>query len=85
MFGKNLSKEHIKILKSYKHTEEAICKISLRSSGENNPNAKLVLNLETGIFYGCVKDAAETINLKPNTLKQKLNGKRKNNTYFIYA
>lgn len=85
MFGRRLSKEHIKILRSYRHTEEAISKISLRSSGENNPNAKIVLNLETGIFYGCVKDAAKTVDLKPNTLKQKLNGKRKNNTCFIYA
>ena len=85
MYGKNLSKEHLKILKEYKHTDEAILKISKRSFGENNPNAKLVLNIDTGIFYGCVKDAAITIGMQRDTLKQQLNGRRRNKTSFIYA
>lgn len=85
MFGKKLSEEHLKTVRSHKHTDEAILKISKRSSGENNPNAKLVLNIDTGIFYGCVKDAALTIGMQRDTLKQQLNGRRKNKTSFIYV
>lgn len=85
MFGKKLSKEYLEKLQSYKHTDEAKLKIKNRSFGENNPNAKLVLNTDTGIFYGCVKDAADTLGIKRDTLKQYLNGKRKNKTSFIYV
>jgi group I intron endonuclease len=85
MFGRSLSKEHLKILQEHKHTNEAILKIRERSFGENNPNAKLVLNTETGIFYGCVKDAAFTIGMLRDTLKQQLNGRRKNKTSFMYV
>ena len=51
-------------------------------------NAKkraLILNLETGIFYEGIKEVANLIGLKPNTLKCKLNGQNKNNTQFIYV
>ena len=51
-------------------------------------NAKkraLILNLETGIFYEGIKEVASLIELKPNTLKCKLNGQNKNNTQFIYV
>lgn len=85
MFGKKLSEGHLKKLQSYKHTDKAKIKIKDRSFGENNPNAKLVLNIDTGIFYGCVKDAADTIGIKRDTLKQYLNGRRKNKTSFVYA
>ncbi len=42
-----------------------------------------ILNLETGIFYLSEKEAAHTINMNYSTLKNKLNGNRKNNTAFI--
>lgn len=51
-------------------------------------NAKkraLILNIETGIFYEGIKSAAHTIGMKTNTLKCKLNGQNKNNTFFIYV
>lgn len=85
MFGKKLSEEHLKKLQSYKHTDKAKIKIKDRSFGENNPNAKLVLNIDTGIFYGCVKNAADTIGIKRDILKQYLNGRRKNKTSFVYV
>lgn len=51
-------------------------------------NAKkraLILNLETGMFYEGIKEVANLIGLKPNTLKCKLNGQNKNNTQFVYV
>lgn len=85
MYGKKISKAHLDIVKNYKHTKEALEKITNRSKGGNNPNAKLVLCTQTGIFYFCVKEAADTINMKNDTLKQQLNGRRKNKTSFIYV
>ena len=48
-------------------------------------NAKLVINLENGIFYESCKEAALTYNKKHSTLKSKLNGWNSNNSSFIYA
>lgn len=85
MFGKKQTEEFKKERRDYKHSSESIEKIRHYSTKENNPIAKLVLNTETGIFYGCVEDASDTISMKRDTLKQKLNGRRKNNTNFIYV
>jgi hypothetical protein len=48
-------------------------------------NAKLVLDLENGIFYESIKKAAESKNIKHSTLKSRLNGGLLNNTSFIFA
>ena len=48
-------------------------------------NAKLVLNLENGVFYESCKEAASIYNKKHSTLKSKLNGTNSNNSSFIYA
>ena len=48
-------------------------------------NAKLVINLENGIFYESCKEAASIYNKKHSTLKSKLNGCNSNNSSFIYA
>lgn len=85
MFGKKYSEEDKQKRRDYKHTPESITIIQKRSYRGNNPNAKSVLNLETGIFYDCVQDAADTISMKRDTLKQQLNGRRKNRTSFIYV
>jgi hypothetical protein len=65
--------------------ESARIKIGNASKGEKNANAKMVLNTQSGIYYGCVGDAAKSIGLKGFTLTQMLNGRRRNKTYFIYA
>lgn len=85
MYGVKHTEEFKKNRREYKHTKESILKISQKSKGGNNPNAKIVLDLETGIFYDCVGDASFVLGLKRDCLKQKLNGKRKNNTNYIYA
>ena len=52
---------------------------------ENNGKAKLVINLETGIFYRSIREAADSVSIKSKYLSAKLRGERKNNTMFIYA
>lgn len=54
-----------------------------RKTGKNAPNAKLVLNTSTGIFYESIKEAAFSFNIKSATLVNALLGNRKNNTPFI--
>lgn len=72
--------------KGNKHTEESKKKMSESRNRGGNPRAKMVLNLETGIYYDCIKDASESItHYKYTTLKSKINGNTENNTSFIYA
>lgn len=52
---------------------------------ENNKNVKIVLNLETGIFYIGTKEAADSHGLNRHTLKNKLNGSKPNNSQFVYV
>jgi group I intron endonuclease len=85
MFGVKQSEEQKQARRDYRHTPESLKKIADRSRGGNNPNAKLVLDLSTGIFYPCVGDAAFVLGLQRDTLKQRLNGRRKNQTSYIYA
>lgn len=47
--------------------------------------AKLVLNLQTGIFYDTVAEASKSIGMPASTLYEKLNGRKRNNSKFIYA
>jgi hypothetical protein len=67
------------------HNKEQRLEISKRNRRGGHGIAKLVLNLQTGIFYDCAVDAAEFNNLNYNTLRMRLNGKRKNKTNLIYA
>lgn len=46
---------------------------------------KLILDLQTGIFYLGVKEAANVYYLNTGTLSQRLNGKLINNTNLIYV
>lgn len=47
--------------------------------------AKIVLDLETGIYYESAKMASFAKNINHSTLKSKLNGSYKNNTSMIYV
>jgi group I intron endonuclease len=68
-----------------KHSEETKQKMSEQRKGEKNKSSKLVLNLETGIYYFGTRLAAESLNIKTTTLKAKLRGQNKNNTSFIHV
>jgi group I intron endonuclease len=54
-------------------------------SGEQNYLAKPIINLQTGIFYPTLQEAAETIGMKRGTLWTMIAGVRKNKTSFQYA
>ena len=82
-----------------KHTQEAKDKMSQAKKGKPlrkewaekirqaviNKGGKLVLNLETGIYYNSAKEAGETIGYAHSTMKSKLNGQKKNNTQMAYV
>lgn len=80
----------------FKHSEESKNKISERSKGVNNPfygkkqpkwvldkQSKIVLNLETGIFYDSIKQACRTTYYNYDYFKTMLSNTRKNKTNFI--
>lgn len=79
----------------YQYTEEQLQRRSEARKGEKNAmygirrgahvGAKLILCTLTGIFYDCIKDAAEAYNIKYTTLSQRLNGRLVNNTGLIFA
>lgn len=62
-------------------------------TGENNPMynkkgflsiaSKTVLDLSNGIFYECIREASECMNIKYSTLKSMLNGTNRNKTSLI--
>lgn len=54
-------------------------------NGRMNGNPKTIINTQSGIFYNSIKEAAESINMKPNSLVVRLIGRVKNDTNFIYA
>jgi hypothetical protein len=51
----------------------------------NHPQARIVLNIESGIFYMCAKEAAIAYNINYGTLSRYLKGTRKNKTSLIYV
>lgn len=51
--------------------------------GASHYKSKIVLNTQTGIFYDCIRDAADSIGQHYATLSRKLLNKRRNNTNFI--
>lgn len=83
MYGKKLPPYRIQQLRSYKHTDEAKAKIAERSHRGRNPLAKIVLNTETGIYYDCIGDAADSTRYAYVTIKRMLNGATPNKTYLI--
>lgn len=67
------------------HSSEFKRDRSIKRTGGGNPNAKIVVNLETGIFYDCAKDAVKTTNFKYDVFKNWLSGKYSNKTSFRYV
>lgn len=73
--------------KGRKYSEEPRKKMIGRSAGGNNAHAKLILNIENGVYFDCIKHAFESqTRFAYTTIKGKLNGGCKtNDTPFIYA
>ena len=52
---------------------------------DNYQLKKIVLDIQTGVFYSSLKEVCDLYSLNYNTMKQRLRGELKNNTQFIYA
>jgi group I intron endonuclease len=65
-----------------KHTDEHRKKVSMNNTKNM---AKLVVNLETGIFYESIKEASIALDIKHSTLKCRVNGSSKRKTSIAYA
>lgn len=48
-------------------------------------NSKTIINTQSGIYYDSILDAAKSIPMKVQTLRDWLSGRYKNKSYFIYA
>lgn len=87
------SKETIEKLRKSKigtkATEETKAKLSKSKieyyKTNKHPQSKLLLNLETGIFYDTIKEAAFALNKKRPTLSMQLLGYNKNRTSLIFV
>jgi hypothetical protein len=89
IYSTELRNKFSEIAKNRKYTKETLLKFSNARKDKykngNHPMAKLILNTQNGIYYLCIKEAAESLNIKRVSLSMKLTGKNKNNTPFIYA
>lgn len=83
-FNKKLSEEHKKKIslskKGISLTTEHKIRIGNSIKGENNPVAKKVINIETGIIYNTIREASIKCNMKYTTLFAQLKGKNINKT-----
>lgn len=82
MFGKK-GKDHPAY--GTKRSGEYLMKSSIRNLYGNNPMAKIVIDIESGVFYYSASEVAELFKINKYTLRSKLNGSLKNNTKFIYC
>lgn len=53
--------------------------------GKDCVNSKIILNTQTGIYYYSAFEAADSINIRPKSLRDRLTGVIKNKTPFIYV
>lgn len=78
-----------------RHTEITKLKISFKKMGTKTTshqkimvslaNSKLILNIQTGIYYESIKEASQSSNYTLGTLYSMLAGFRPNNSNLIYA
>jgi len=65
--GRKISEETCKKLRGQKRSEEVRKKMSESKLGDNNSQSKPIeIN---GIYYGCIKEAAEKLGIKIHVLK----------------
>lgn len=85
VFSKERRAKISNALKGRVLSKECLEKRSKSISGENNYKSKLVLDLDSGIYYYCVREAAVARNINISTLNNYLNGNRPNKTSLIYV
>jgi group I intron endonuclease len=78
--GMLFSDEHkVNLSKAKKGIKQ--CELAVKKRSDSMK--KIILNINTGIFYFGVEEAAKSIGMKPYNLTARLNGVVRNNTYFI--
>ena len=82
--GKKLSKETIDKINSPR-AKQIITEEHKRKISENSGAARIVLNIESGIFHNSAKEAAKAYGIKPNTLVCRLIGKTQKKSNLIYV
>lgn len=89
MFGKNHTKETLEKISKSKigslHNEATKEKMSNSKKGLNPNNSRIVLDVESGVFYYSSKEVSDLYGYGKSTLINKLNNVRYNNTRFIYV
>jgi group I intron endonuclease len=63
------------------HTSETKEKLSKSRFNSNNPNAKIVLDYNTGVFYNTSKEASDILGINKSTLRHYLSGRIKQDKY----
>lgn len=77
------AREKIRIAQTgRKHTLEHRMKVSLNNAKNKS---KIILDLNTGVFYNSAKELSELYKINHSTLRAILNGANKNNSSFIYC
>lgn len=69
--------------KMYPHQIAAFRNQSEKNKGSVPPNAKIILDNNTGVFYYSTKDASNFVGIKSTTLLAQLNGTNRNKTSLI--
>jgi group I intron endonuclease len=81
MWGKHLSEETKQKIRekalNRRFSEETKNKISIATSGKNNPRAKQVKCIETGQIFDTVKEASQYFNVDNSSICKVCNGKAK--------
>jgi hypothetical protein len=80
LFGKKLTEEWKENIRQTKYGSD---NPMYKRTGELHPFAKQILNLENGILYYGIREAAEAHNINPKTLYQYIDGTRKNRTMLV--
>lgn len=71
--------------KGLKCREETKLKLSIANKNQEAVNKKIILDVNTGVFYMSIKEASILNNIKRTTLNAMLSGQNKNKTSLIYV
>lgn len=95
MYGFVYSEEYRQKKREFKHSKETIEKIRINSKGKvkteehlrniSIAKSRIILDINTGIFYNNLKEVSELFEISYSTLKKRMYGTLKNNTSFIFA
>jgi len=89
--GKKLSTEHkekirLKLIGRKGHNKKASQETKEKCRLNSSKHlSKIVLDLNTGVFYNSAKEVSDLYNIKQSTFRCQLNGTNQNNTQFKYV